>query len=222
MDLPKFINPNLLKQSLSHRSAVNEGKGESHNERLEFLGDAVLELVISEFVYLKFPDYQEGKLTQFRTALVRTETLAKLANELNIPKSIFISKGEKKEGGEYNASLLADTIEAVIGSIFLDKGLDAAKKFIYSTLLVDADKKIKIAIMLDSKSELQEIVQEKLRVTPTYRILEETGPDHEKKFMAGVFFGEEKAAQGKGFSKQDAERAAAVNALKTWKKENSK
>ena len=213
MDLPKFINPNLLKQSLSHRSAVNEGKGESHNERLEFLGDAVLELVISEFVYLKFPDYQEGKLTQFRTALVRTETLAKLANELNIPKSIFISKGEKKEGGEYNASLLADTIEAVIGSIFLDKGLDAAKKFIYSTLLVDADKKIKIAIMLDSKSELQEIVQAKGFYSPTYNIVDISGPDHQRIFTAEVIINEKPVAIGRGPSKQESEQNAAKAAL---------
>ncbi|MBI2309478.1 ribonuclease III [Candidatus Collierbacteria bacterium] len=213
MNLPKFNNPNLLKQSLTHRSAVNEGKGESHNERLEFLGDAVLELVISEFVYLKFPDFQEGKLTQFRTALVRTETLAKLANELNIPKSIFISKGEKKEGGEYNASLLADTIEAVIGSIFLDKGLDAAKKFIYSTLLVDADKKIKTAIMLDSKSKLQEIVQAKGFYSPTYNIVDISGPDHQRIFTAEVVVNGKPAASGKGASKQEAEQEAAKAAL---------
>ena len=212
--LPSFKNQSLLKQSLTHRSAVNEGKGNSHNERLEFLGDAVLELVVSEFVYLKFPKLQEGKLTQFRTALVRTETLAKLADELNIPKNIFISKGEKRGGGEYNASLLADTIEAVIGAIFLDKGLEAFKKFIYSTLLVEDDKKIKTAIMLDSKSKLQEIVQAKGFYSPTYNIVEISGPDHQRIFTAEVIINEKSVALGRGLSKQEAEQDAAKTALK--------
>lgn len=213
MNLPKFDNQNLLKQALTHRSAVNEGKGNSHNERLEFLGDAVLELVVSEFVYLKYPEYQEGKLTQSRTALVRTETLAKLANELNVPKSIFISKGEKKEGGEYNTSLLADTVEAVIGAIFMDKGFDAAKEFIYSTLLVNADKKIKIAIKLDSKSKFQEIVQAQGFNSPTYKIVDISGPDHQRIFTAEVVVNGKPMASGKGASKQEAEQKAAKSAL---------
>lgn len=213
MNIPKFKNPDLLKQSLTHRSAVNEGKGNFHNERLEFLGDAVLELVVSEFVYLKYPEYQEGKLTQVRTALVRTETLAKLALELDIPKNIFISKGEKKDKGEYNISLLADVVEAVIGAVFLDRGFEAAKEFIYSTLLVNADKKIKIAIKLDSKSKFQEIVQAKGFNSPTYKIIDISGPDHQRVFTAEVVVNGKPITSGIGLSKQEAEQAAAKSAL---------
>lgn len=213
MNIPKFNDPSLLKQSLTHRSAVNEGRGNFHNERLEFLGDAVLELVVSEFVYLKYPEYQEGKLTQSRTALVRTETLAKLGLELDIPKNIFISKGEKKDKGEYNISLLADVVEAVIGAIFLDQGFEAAKEFIYSTLLVNADKKIKIAIKLDSKSKFQEIVQAKGFNSPTYKIIDISGPDHQRVFTAEVVVNGKSITAGKGLSKQEAEQAAAKSAL---------
>lgn len=213
MNIPKFNDPSLLKQSLTHRSAVNEGKGNFHNERLEFLGDAVLELVVSEFVYLKYPEYQEGKLTQVRTALVRTETLAKLALELDIPKNIFISKGEKKDKGEYNISLLADVVEAVIGAVFLDQGFEAAKEFIYSTLLVNADKKIKIAIKLDSKSKFQEIVQAKGFNSPTYKIIDISGPDHQRVFTAQVVVNGKPITSGIGLSKQEAEQAAAKSAL---------
>lgn len=213
MNIPKFNDPSLLKQSLTHRSAVNEGKGNFHNERLEFLGDAVLELVVSEFVYLKYPEYQEGKLTQVRTALVRTETLAKLALELDIPKNIFISKGEKKDKGEYNISLLADVVEAVIGAVFLDRGFEAAKEFIYSTLLVNADKKIKIAIKLDSKSKFQEIVQAKGFNSPTYKIIDISGPDHQRVFTAEVVVNGKPITSGIGLSKQEAEQAAAKSAL---------
>lgn len=214
MNIPKFNDPSLLKQSLTHRSAVNEGKGNFHNERLEFLGDAVLELAVSEFVYLKYPEYQEGKLTQVRTALVRTETLAKLGLELDIPKNIFISKGEKKDKGEYNISLLADVVEAVIGAIFLDRGFEAAKEFIYSTLLVNADKKIKIAIKLDSKSKFQEIVQAKGFNSPTYKIIDISGPDHQRVFTAEVVVNGKPITSGIGLSKQEAEQEAAKTALK--------
>ncbi|MBI5356880.1 ribonuclease III [Candidatus Collierbacteria bacterium] len=213
MNLPSFKNPSLLKQALTHRSAVNEGRGNSHNERLEFLGDAVLELVVSEFVYLKYPEYQEGKLTQSRTALVRTETLAKLATELDIPQNIFISKGEKRDLEGYNISLLADVVEAVIGAIFIDKGFNAAKEFIYSTLLVNADKKIKSAIKLDSKSKYQEIVQAKGYNSPIYKIIDISGPDHQRIFTAEVIVNRKPMASGKGASKQEAEQKAAKSAL---------
>ncbi|MEK9171453.1 MAG: ribonuclease III, partial [Patescibacteria group bacterium] len=213
MNIPKFNDQNLLNQALTHRSAVNEGQGNSHNERLEFLGDAVLELVVSDFVYQKYPKHQEGKLTQSRTALVRTETLAKLALELDIPGNIFISKGEKKDRGEYNISLLADVVEAVIGAVFLDRGFEAAKEFIYSTLLVNADKKIKIAIKLDSKSKYQEIIQAKGYSSPTYKIIDISGPDHQRIFTAEVVVNGKPAASGKGASKQEAEQEAAKTAL---------
>lgn len=213
MNIPKFNDPKLLSQALTHRSAVNEGQGNSHNERLEFLGDAVLELVVSEFVYLKYPEYQEGKLTQSRTALVRTETLAKLAIELDIPKNIFISKGEKHDKGEYNISLLADVVEAIIGAIFIDQGFEATKKFIYSTLLVNADKKIKIAIKLDSKSKFQEIIQAKGFSSPTYKIIDISGPDHQRIFTAEVIVNGKPQSSGKGASKQEAEQEAAKSAL---------
>lgn len=213
MNIPKFNDQNLLNQALTHRSAVNEGQGNSHNERLEFLGDAVLELVVSDFVYQKYPKHQEGKLTQSRTALVRTETLAKLALELDIPGNIFISKGEKRDKGEYNISLLADVVEAVIGAIFLDRGFEAAKEFIYSTLLVNADKKIKIAIKLDSKSKYQEIIQAKGYSSPTYKIIDISGPDHQRIFTAEVVVNGKPTASGKGASKQEAEQEAAKTAL---------
>lgn len=213
MNIPKFNDPKLLSQALTHRSAVNEGQGNSHNERLEFLGDAVLELVVSDFVYQKYPKHQEGKLTQSRTALVRTETLAKLALELDIPGNIFISKGEKRDKGEYNISLLADVVEAVIGAIFLDRGFEAAKEFIYSTLLVNADKKIKIAIKLDSKSKYQEIIQAKGYSSPTYKIIDISGPDHQRIFTAEVVVNGKPTASGKGASKQEAEQEAAKTAL---------
>lgn len=213
MNIPKFNDPKLLSQALTHRSAVNEGQGNSHNERLEFLGDAVLELVVSDFVYQKYPKYQEGKLTQSRTALVRTETLAKLALELDLPKNILISKGEKRGNGEYNISLLADVVEAVIGAVFLDKGFAAAKEFIYSTLLINADKKIKTAIKLDSKSKYQEIIQAKGYSSPTYKIVDISGPDHQRIFTAEVIVNGKSMASGKGLSKQEAEQEAAKNAL---------
>lgn len=214
MNIPKFNDQNLLNQALTHRSAVNEGQGNSHNERLEFLGDAVLELVVSDFVYQKYPKYQEGKLTQSRTALVRTETLAKLAIELDILKAILISKGEKRGRGEYNPSLLADVVEAIIGAIFLDRGFAAAKKFIYSTLLVNADKKIEIAIKLDSKSKYQEIIQAKGYSSPIYKIINISGPDHQRVFTAEVFVNGKPITCGRGLSKQEAEQAAAKMALK--------
>lgn len=213
MQLPTFNNQLLLKQALTHRSAINEGRGDEHNERLEFLGDAVLELIVSEFVFKKYPKKQEGPLTQARTALVRTETLAQLANQLGIYQKITISKGEEKDGGKTNPSLLADATEAIIGALYLDQGLAKVKEFLSGCLLEDADSKIEAALALDAKSKLQEIAQAKGHRSPIYRIIKKVGPDHQKIFTAQVIIAEKPVAAGSGKSKQDAEQAAAKAAL---------
>ena len=219
-----FKHKALLQEALTHRSYLNENTTweTPHNERLEYLGDAVLELVVTTFLYKKFPKKQEGEMTSIRAALVNHIMLARVAGELGLEPFILLSRGEARENGRAKEAILANAVEALIGALYLDQGYEKTDRFINARILCHLDEVLEKELFIDAKSELQEIVQEKLRVTPTYRILEETGPDHEKKFVAGVFFGEEKAAQGKGFSKQDAERAAAVNALKTWKKENSK
>lgn len=213
MQLPSFKNPILLRQALTHRSAVNEGKAEKNNERLEFLGDAVIELIVSDFIYLTFPGKSEGDLTQIRTALVRTETLATLAISLELDQQMLLSHGEEQAGGRKNTSLLANTLEAVVGALYLDGGLDKAKTFLSETLLLGAEGKIRQAIKLDAKSRFQEIVQASGRPTPTYRIVKKEGPDHDRIFTAEVVVGGKPTASGVGKSKQEAEQSAARNAL---------
>ena len=212
--LPLFHNQSLLKQALTHRSAVNEGKGDENNERLEFLGDAVIELIVSDFVYLTFPKKTEGELTQTRTALVRTETLASLAISLGINDLMLLSRGEAQAGGSQNSSLLADTMEAVIGALYLDQGIESVRAFLNSTLLVDAEEKIRNAMTLDAKSKFQEIVQAGGQPTPIYRIVKKDGPDHDRTFTAEVRVGKRVIASGMGKSKQEAEQNAAKNGLR--------
>lgn len=213
MQLPKFNNQNLLRQALTHRSAINEGKGRANNERLEFLGDAVIELVVSDFVYRTFPNRSEGELTQTRTALVRTETLASLSQSLGLDQKMFLSRGEEQAGGRQNQSLLADTLEAVVGALYLDQGLPQADSFLMETLLKGAEEKIQKAIALDAKSKLQEIIQAKGDPTPSYRIIKKQGPDHNRLFTAEVLVSGKTIAAGVGKSKQEAEQDAAKNAL---------
>lgn len=214
MNLPRFKNLTLLRQALTHRSAVNEGKGNANNERMEFLGDAVIELVVSDFVYQTFPDKTEGDLTQTRTALVRTETLAELATSLELNQQMLLSHGEAQAGGRQNLSLLANTMEAIVGALYLDQGLDTVRAFLMSTLLVDAAEKIRSAMTLDAKSKFQEIVQAGEEPTPTYRIIKKEGPDHDRLFTAAVLVRGKTIATGSGKSKQEAEQAAAKNALR--------
>lgn len=211
----EFQNKNLLKEALTHRSFLNENPnwGVSHNERLEFLGDAVLELIVTENLFKKFPDYTEGDLTSIRAALVNYQTLAKVAKEISLDNFLLLSKGEAKDGDRAKETLLANATEAVIGAIYLDKGYEEAKKIIEKNIMVLLPEIIESESYRDPKSLLQEIIQEKMRITPSYEVLSEEGPDHKKIFEVGVYFNKQFAGSGKGFSKQEAEIEAAKNAL---------
>ncbi len=211
-------NPDLLEEALTHRSYLNENQTvKTHNERLEFLGDAVLELVVSEFLYHKFPDKPEGELTAYRAALVRTTTLASLALKLKLGEHLRLSKGEEFTGGRTNISLLANTFEAVIGAIYLDTGYDTAKKFIEKHLLPQIDEIIKQKLFKDYKSTLQEAVQSQGSLSPEYQVVSESGPDHDKNFTIRVLVNNSEVAQGQGKSKQAAQQAAAQRALEILK-----
>ena len=215
----KFKNQDLIKEALTHRSYLNENSSwaSQNNERLEFLGDAVLELITTDFLYHKFPDYQEGQMTSLRAALVNYQMLAKVAKEISLDDFIYLSRGEAKDKGRARDVILANAMEALIGAIYLDRGYETASKFIHKSVLSHLKEVIEKKLYRDPKSQLQEIVQEKMRVTPTYRVLEETGPDHNKKFLVGVFFHEKMAAKGMGASKQEAESKAAEAALEKEK-----
>jgi len=214
----KFKNWHLLRTAFVHRSYLNEHKSSEleHNERLEFLGDAVLELVVTEHLYCEFPN-PEGDLTNWRSALVKGIMLAKVAKELDIGKYLFLSHGEEKSGGREKDYLLANTFEAVIGVIYLELGYKKAKKFIDKFLLVRLDEILKTGSHIDAKSKLQEIAQEKVGTTPDYQIQHEEGPDHDKMFTMGAFIGDRMVGKGKGSSKQIAEQVAAEDALKRLK-----
>ena len=215
-----FKNKAFLEEALTHRSYLNENTKwkTHHNERLEYLGDAVLELVVTTFLFNHFPEKQEGEMTSIRAALVNHIMLSKVAKTLELEDYILLSRGEGKENGRAKEAILANTVEALIGAIYMDQGYAKAEKFVSAFILSHLEEIFEKELFLDPKSTLQEIIQEKLKLTPTYRVLNEKGPDHEKEFVAGVFFDKEKIAEGSGFSKQDAERAAAENALKHWKK----
>jgi len=210
-----FKNKDLLKEALTHRSFLNENPlwPFSHNERLEYLGDAVLELVVSEFLFYKYPKASEGQLTSFRAALVNYQMLSKIAREIDLENYLFLSRGEAKDTGKARDVILANTMEALIGAIYLDAGYKAAKKFITKYVLSRLQEIIDSGLYQDVKSHLQEIIQEKLKITPSYRVLKESGPDHQKKFLVGVYFGDKLIAKGLGSSKQEAERKAAEEAL---------
>lgn len=211
----KFKDRKFLQTALTHRSYLNEHpeyKGES-NERLEFLGDAVLEQTVSDHLFKSFPELPEGQLTIFRSAVVSTKTLAKVAEGLKLGQFLFMAKGEEKGGGRKNPTLLANTIEALIGAIFLDKGLKPAQDFIQKCLLVLLPKIIKSGAYKDCKSLLQELVQEKHKTPPVYKVEKEEGPDHAKIFTVSVVVNSKKLGLGRGPSKQEAEEDAAKNAL---------
>lgn len=211
----KFKNQDLLALAFIHRSYINENKSEQiqHNERLEFLGDAVLELVTTEFLYERFPEKPEGELTNHRSALVKGVHLAKVARKIGVGEFLQMSKGEEASGGRKKDYLLANAVEAIIGAIYLDKGYKESKKFIEKYILVSIDEILEKKLHVDAKSNFQEISQEKRGITPTYEVISEEGPDHNKKFTMGAYIGEEKIAEGKGSSKQTAEQDAARNAL---------
>jgi len=210
-----FKNKRLLAEALTHRSYLNEHPKwkYNHNERLEYLGDAVLELIISEYLFHKFPNYDEGKLTLLRAALVNYQNLSKIAKKLKLDKFLLLSKGEKKDVSKAKDVILANTIEALIGAIYLDDGLETAKKFVEKFITPTLNEILETKSYKDYKSKLQELIQEKLKITPTYKVLEESGPAHRKLFKIGVYFKDKLIAEGSGFSKQEAEMEAARKAL---------
>ncbi|MBP7875718.1 ribonuclease III [Candidatus Woesebacteria bacterium] len=216
--LPNFQNPLLLETALTHRSALNEklSQATESNERLEFLGDAVLELVSSEYLYQRCTTEPEGILTAYRSALVKTTTLAKVAQKLQLGERLYLSRGEESTGGRANMSLLADTVEAVIGALYLDQGYAAAQSFIAEHILSLLDDVLQKRLYKDAKSDLQELVQAKKWPTPEYRVIEATGPDHEKEFVIEVVINNESFARGEGKSKQIAQQQAAAAALEKF------
>ncbi|BFD24758.1 MAG: ribonuclease III [Candidatus Parcubacteria bacterium] len=212
-----FKNKDLLKQALTHRSYLNEHSESElgHNERLEFLGDAVLEIVITEFLYLNFPEVDEGALTNWRASLVNSKMLYVTATELGLEDYLYLSHGEAKDKNKKSRQyILANTVEAVIGAIYLDQGLEVAKKFILKFIASKMDDILENAAYLDPKSRFQEKSQEQRGITPHYEILEESGPDHAKTFVVGLYIDEELITRGEGSSKQEAQVAAALAGLK--------
>lgn len=208
-----FINQSLFTTALTHRSYINENKDSNQtNERLEFLGDAVLEFVVSKEIFNKFPDKEEGYLTALRSNLVNTKNLKELALKLNLGQSLLLSKGEIEGGGRDNPSLLANSVEAIIGAIFVDQGISKAEMFIKDNILIDVDKKANSSLK-DCKSILQEKVQANNFSAPKYQVVEESGPDHNKIFTVEVVINSKSIASGKGKSKSEAEQEAAFNAL---------
>jgi ribonuclease-3 len=213
--LPTFKNPDLLTTALTHRSALNErtSTAPESNERLEFLGDAVLELATTEYLYAHFPSEPEGVLTAYRSSLVKTTTLAEVAQELDLGNRLFMSKGEEATGGRENPSLLADTTEAVIGALYLDQGFAAVTEFLNQHLFPRFNEIQEQKLYKDAKSELQEIVQAKGLEAPQYIVVKELGPDHSKEFTVEVMVGGHTYGAGVGKSKQQAQQAAAAQAL---------
>lgn len=209
-----FKNLDLLVEALTHRSFLNEHKAAGrHNERLEFLGDAVLELATTRFLFDRFPEKPEGELTAYRAALVNTVSLAETAKTLGLNEMLRLSRGEAKDTGRARDIILANTYEAVLGALYLDQGYDAAEEFVARTLYPKIDSIIEKRAYQDAKSRFQEAAQDKRSITPSYKTLSEEGPDHDKHFTVGVFLHDEKIAQGTGKSKQEAEQSAAQAAL---------
>lgn len=217
----KFKNRNLLRQAHVHRSYLNENPDFEldHNERLEFLGDAVLELAVTEYLYRNYKN-PEGELTNWRAALVNAAMLARHASRLGINDYLFLSRGEAKDTGKAREIILANTYEALVGAIYLDQGMEAARKFIEKDLLFELSEIITKKLYLDPKSRLQEITQDAFNITPTYQVLKEWGPDHARKFKIGVYLNGYLMGEGEGSSKQEAQVRAASEAMKTesWKR----
>jgi ribonuclease-3 len=211
-----FNNPGFLIEALTHRSYLNEHReyAGNHNERLEFLGDAVLELAVTDFLFKKFPANPEGDLTSYRAALVNTASLAESAQALGVNDYILLSKGEAKDTGRAREAILADAFEALIGAIYLDSGYTSAELFIAKNLYGKIDEIISRRAYQDAKSRFQEAAQEKRGITPRYETLSEVGPDHARHFTVGVFIDKKEIARGEGESKQEAEQLAAESGLK--------
>ncbi len=212
----KFKDKNLLQQAFTHRSYLNENPSLNleQNERLEFLGDAVLELAITEYLYKEYPQKTEGEMTALRAALVNSITLSEVATGLNIGDFMLLSKGEVKSLGKARQYILANAFEAVIGAVYLEHGYEKTSDFLEKNLFGRIEEVIEKKLWIDAKSLFQEKAQELESVTPLYKVLAESGPDHEKVFIMGVFLGNELVADGKGASKQEAEQNAARHGLK--------
>lgn len=213
-----FKNKDLLAQALTHRSAVRLSKGKGHNERFEFLGDAVLELIATEYLF-SLGQKSEGEMTNLRSALVNRENLASVAREIKLGEYLFISRGEERSGGRDKDSTLANAVEALIGALYLDQGFEATQTFCHDFILTRLNQLMAQGKDRDEKSLFQEKAQEQEGVTPHYDVIEAEGPDHDKTFTCAVFIGDEEVATGTGNSKQKAEQAAAKAALKKkgWK-----
>jgi ribonuclease III len=215
----EFKDKNLLKQALVHRSYLNEHPNFKigHNERLEFLGDAVLEIIVTEYLFLNFEDVPEGDLTNWRASLVNAKTLYDVAKKLGIEKHLYLSKGEARDKNKKSRQfILADAVESLIGAIYLDQGWNCAKQFISKNIISKLDLILENQLYLDPKSRFQEKAQEIKGITPHYQILDEIGPDHAKTFTVGLYLGEELVTEGKGSSKQEAQVAAAISGLKKF------
>jgi len=215
-----FTDLDLLRSAITHRSYLNEHKEATwdHNERLEFLGDAVLELVITDYLFKKYPEKPEGELTAVRAALVNTVSLAAASERLGLNEFLLMSKGEAKDEGRARQYILANTFESCIGALYMDQGYDVAAAFIGTNLFPQTDKIVSGRLWQDGKSRFQELAQEHASVTPTYQTVAQSGPDHDRVFTVGVFLRQDKVAEGVGCSKQEAEQAAAQAALevKGW------
>ncbi len=210
-----FKNRSLVETAFTHRSYLNENRAvaKEHNERLEFLGDAVLELVVTEFLYTKYPEKPEGDLTAYRAALVNTQSISDAATKLGMNEYLLLSRGEARDTGRARMIILANAFEALIGALYLDAGYETAKDFIAAQLFHKTDDVVSKRLWQDAKSRFQELSQEKTGITPSYQLLNQTGPDHNKSFVVGAFIGQEKIAMGEGRSKQEAEQDAAQKAL---------
>lgn len=215
-----FQDKNILRQAFTHRSYLNENKDVNwgHNERLEFLGDAVLELVITDYLYKTYPEKNEGEMTTLRSALVKADTLSNVAVDMTIGEYMLLSRGEAKDLGRARQYILANAIEAVIGAVYLDQGFESAKSVIVKFLVPKIDEIVEMGEVIDSKSRFQALAQEHFGITPVYKTVKETGPDHAKYFTVGVYLKNDLIATGEGDSKQVAEQNAARLALveKGW------
>ena len=212
----KFNDQSILKQAFTHRSFLNENKNlkGGHNERLEFLVDAVLELATTDFLYNKYPEKNEGDLTSIRSALVNAQTCAEVAREIKANDFLLLSRGEAKDEGRARQYILANALEAIIGAIYIDSGYNNARDFILKYITPKTEQIVEEELWIDAKSKFQEKAQDIVSITPSYKTMKEIGPDHDKKFTVGVFLDGELVSEGNGESKQDAEQSAARKALK--------
>ncbi len=212
----QFNESSVLLSAITHRSYLNEHREANweHNERLEFLGDAVLELVVTDYLYTKYPDKPEGELTAVRAALVNTVSLSATSEKMGLNEYLLMSKGESKDTGRARQYILANAFEACIGAIYLDQGYEKAKEFIAGQLFGKTEDIVRDRLWQDAKSRFQELSQEQVSVTPTYETIAQDGPDHDRVFTVGVYLKKELVAEGKGCSKQEAEQQAAEQAIK--------